>query len=177
MDFNDIYYKYANEGYELKDILKIWKDERLNPEKIKRQLSQDIGIKISSGDAKQLYKIARDNNFPMPKIAEVNVSWELGEREAEDGTKKFYIIRKEKQPTKTASTIVLYDHFSATPNNMKLYPVTCPAQKNNIEDYLKDEEGNPVCINTQFCKYFQEAIFSEINHEKDITCQISNQEK
>lgn len=180
MDFDKIYYKYASAGLELKDILKVWKEERLSPERIKHQLSQDIGIKVSSAEAKQLFKIARSDDFPMPKSAEVNVSWELGEREAEDGTKKFYIIRKEKQSnnTKTASTTVLYDHLSVSQNNMNLFPVTCPAQKNNVEGYLKDEKGNPACIYSgQFCQYFEEALFSEIKHEKDIKCQISAQEK
>ena len=183
MNFEQIYYKYASEGLEFKDILEVWKEERLSPEKIKQQLSSDTGIKVSSADAKQLYKIARSDDFPMPKTAEINVSWELGEREAEDGTKQIFIIRKEKNPTKTASikqadTEVLYDHISAVPNQLQLYPVTCPAQKNGVEDFLRNKENKPVCIyNSEYCKYFREAMLSETKNQKDIICQISAQEK
>ena len=186
MDFKEIYQKYASEGLELKDILKVWKEERLSPERIRQQLSTDTGIRISSGQAKELYKIARTDDFNF-KTAEVGVSWELGEREGADGIKKFYIIRKEKEalkeePNKTASvkiaeTELLYDHISITPKGTVLYPVQCPAPKNNIEDSLKDKEGKPVCINSGLCKYFVEATFSELNHNKDIICSITTQEK
>jgi len=182
MDLKEIYYKYAKEGLELKDILKVWKEEKLSPERIRRVVASDTGIKVSSGDAKFLYKIARSDDFNY-KEAEVNISWELGEREAEDGTKKFYIIRKEKQPTKTASikeanTSVMSDFISISPNEMQLYPITCPAQKNNIEDCLKDREGKCVCIlGKEFCKYFEDATISEIKHERDINCKITSVEK
>lgn len=182
MDFRDIYQKYANAGLELKDIMKIWKEARISPERIKKIIARDTGIKLSNIQAKELHKIARTDDFNF-KEAEINVSWELGEKEAEDGTKKFYIIRKEKQPSKTASitkqaeTELLYDHISITPKGTILYPVSCPAGKNNIEDNLKDRESKPVCINGEICKYFKEAVFSELNHQKDIVCQISAQEK
>ena len=56
MDFKEIYQKYASEGLELKDILKVWKEERLSPERIRQQLSTDIKVRVSSGEAKELYK-------------------------------------------------------------------------------------------------------------------------
>ena len=84
MDFKEIYQKYASEGLELKDILKVWKEERLSPERIRQQLSTDIKVRVSSGEAKELYKIARTDDFNF-KTAEVGVSWELGEREGAAG--------------------------------------------------------------------------------------------
>jgi hypothetical protein len=57
MNINLLSKKYAEEELDLDKALKIWREARLSPENIREQIQNDVGVHISSIDAKELYKL------------------------------------------------------------------------------------------------------------------------
>jgi len=61
--------KYATEGLDLLQALKIWKENNLSPDNIKDQVQFDIGKKISAVDARNLYHIGSAMKYDYDTIA------------------------------------------------------------------------------------------------------------
>jgi len=52
--------RYASENLDFMEALRVWKRARLNPDAIRQQIGNDIGVRVSFAEAKHLHKISRD---------------------------------------------------------------------------------------------------------------------
>lgn len=177
MELKDIYYKYIEAGLDIKDVVTAWKEDKLNPEALKYTIGRDLGIRIASSMAKTLYMDIRAKKPEYTKLAKLNVEWIINQND--DG---FYIARRENDSEdeiqKVASSEVMSNEINIEGHNIILEPITCPAKTKGIQDYTKSPEGSPACINgSEFCKYFESASISDINHKRDIICKIDTNNK
>jgi len=73
MSLQSLAQKYAEKELDLFAAAQVWKEEKLSPEKIRSQVSYDTGERITSAEAKELYRLGEEKQSAEKSLKDYGV--------------------------------------------------------------------------------------------------------
>jgi hypothetical protein len=105
--------KYAEEDLDLDKAIQVWKEARLAPENIREQVQNDVGVRISALDARELYKLGETKQTALK---------EFGMAEGDEKNCPFYAINYSNQNKNYDGMEVIAKDYDVSEGRSDLIP-------------------------------------------------------